>query len=89
MRISLQRPCTTDPRIYEFYGGGPARNFVMYAQRREERTDWSAVIRAIDRVWKPFEFNALPLLDAFPLPLACHPLRERLADLRHIEALSF
>jgi polysaccharide pyruvyl transferase WcaK-like protein len=89
MRISLQRPCTTDPRIYEFYGGGRARNFVMYAQRREERTDWAAVIRAVDRTWRAFEFNALPLLDAFPLPLACHPLRERLVDHRHIEALSF
>jgi pyruvyltransferase len=89
MRIDLSQRCTTDPRIHEFYGGGTARHFHLYAQRRDEHTDWAAVIDAVDRVWTPFEYDAEPLVRAFPLPLAYDPLRERLPVRTHLEALRF
>ncbi len=88
LRIDLLRDCSTDPRIWEFYKGGRCNHFHMYNQRRNERTDWEAVIRAIDETWEPFDYDAEPLLSAFPLPLAYDPLsnaiqrREKLTNLQ-------
>ena len=61
----------------------------MYSQHREERTDWDDVIRAIDSMWEPFEFDAAPLVEAFPLPLAYDPLHERPRSIQHLNALRF
>ncbi|HMB72111.1 MAG TPA: polysaccharide pyruvyl transferase family protein, partial [Gammaproteobacteria bacterium] len=87
--IDLQQECSTDPRVWEFYKGGARRGFDMYSQRRDERTDFTAAMRAIDECWQPFEFDAAPLVEAFPLPLAFDPLRERASSLQHVETLTF
>ncbi len=89
LKISLQDDCSTDPRVWEFFRGGRRPEFWMYAQRRDERTDWSDVIRAVDRHWQPFEYDAAPLVESFPLPLAYDPLTTRLADLSALRALKF
>lgn len=88
-RIPLGEPCTTDPRIFEFYQGGPRDHFWMYAQRRDQRSDWGAVMRAVDAHWEPFEYDPAPLLQAFPLPLAYDPLRSQIPTDRHLAALKF
>jgi polysaccharide pyruvyl transferase WcaK-like protein len=75
VRINLRAPCRTDPRVWEFYKGGRRPQYVMYAQRRGERTDWSQVVRCIDTAWRPFRYDPGAMLDAFPLPLAYDPLR--------------
>ena len=87
LRIDLEQECKTDPRVWEFYKGGPRRHFHMYTQRRNERTDWQAVIRSIDALWEPFEYDAGPLVEAFPIPLGYDPLHERLASHEHLHAL--
>ena len=89
LRIDLNQECATDPRVWEFYRNGPRAWFHMYSQHREERTDWDDVIRAIDSMWEPFEFDAAPLVEAFPLALAYDPLRERPRSVQHLNALRF
>jgi hypothetical protein len=89
LRIDLNEACDTDPRVWEFYNGGERSDFHMYVQRREERTNWEEVIRAIDTQWEPFEFDANPLVEAFPLPLAYDPLRERVRSSHLLERLKF
>lgn len=89
VEIDLHEPCTTDPRVWEFYAGGTRPNFPMWSQPRSARTDWDAAIRAIDERWAPFELDAAPLVGAFPLPLAYDPLGGRLDDYDHLRALSF
>jgi polysaccharide pyruvyl transferase WcaK-like protein len=89
LHLRLDRPCVSDPRIHEFYDGGRAQRFPMYAQRRDQRTDWQAVIRAVDSAWQPFEYDPFPLLQSFPLPLAHDPLTQRLMDLSRISAIRF
>jgi pyruvyltransferase len=75
VRVDLRATCRTDPRIWEFYKGGHRPRYVTYAQRRGERTDWDQVVRSIDAAWRPFRYDAGPLIDVFPLPLAYDPLR--------------
>lgn len=89
LHLSLDRPCVTDPRVHEFYEGGSTRQFSMYVQPRDERTDWEAVIAEVDRAWQPFDCDSQPLLEAFPLPLVHQPLTQRLADFQHIGAIRF
>ncbi len=89
LRIDLTQDCATDPRVWEFYKNGPRPWFHMYTQHREERTDWDAGIRAIDSTWEPFQYDPAPLVEAFPLPLAYNPLRERPRSMRHLEQLRF
>jgi len=89
LRVDLARDCSTDPRVWEFYEGGPRRHFHMYNQSREERSDWEAVVRAIDTLWEPFEYDAAALVEAFPLPRAYDPLREKPRSMRHLKELRF
>lgn len=89
VRIDLKQDCNTDPRVWEFYKGGRRSFFYTYSQRRNARSDWDAVIRSIDELWEPFEYDAAPLVEAFPLALAYDPMRERAVSLRHLEALRF
>lgn len=88
-RISLAEDCTTDPRIWEFFKGGPRPHFDMYAQRRDEASDWAAIMRAVDERWEPFQYDARALVDSFPLPLAYDPLSTRLSDFTHLQGLRF
>jgi polysaccharide pyruvyl transferase WcaK-like protein len=87
LEVSLEKDCATDPRIWEFFRGGSAKSFQMYAQRREERTDWDAVVRAVDKRWEPFRYDATALVESFPLPLAYDPLNEKIADAEQLEKL--
>jgi len=89
VQVDLTAPCQTDPRIWEFYKGGPRPYFHSYSQRRGERTPWDAVIRSIDERWEPFAYDARPLAEAFPLPLAYDPMTEIAPSLRHVAALEF
>lgn len=89
LKVDLNTDCTTDPRVWEFYKGGPRPHFHMYSQKRDERSDWASIARDVDRVWEPFTFDAAPLVEAFPLPLAYDPLRGQVHSIRHIEALRF
>jgi hypothetical protein len=89
LTVSLQDDCATDPRVWEFYRGGPRQTFEMYVQRREHRPDWQAVIRAIDERWEPFRYDAGALVESFPLPLAYDPLSSRMPDARRLKALRF
>ena len=89
LRIDLTQECATDPRVWEFYRNGSRPEFAMYCQHREERTDWDNVIRSIDSMWEPFKFDAAPLVEAFPLPLAYDPLHERPRSVQHLNGLRF
>jgi len=89
LRVDLTQPCATDPRIFEFFAGGPRPYFDMYAQRRTERSDWETIIRTIDSVWEPFEYDPTALVEAFPLPLAYDPLSEQLSSAEHLAHLRF
>jgi polysaccharide pyruvyl transferase WcaK-like protein len=89
VKIDLDQPCTTDPRIWEFFKAGPRATFPMYSQRRDERSDWNAIMKAIDSTWSPFEYDATAMVNAFPLPLAYDPLSATINTLEHLRALSF
>lgn len=89
LKVDLNSDCKTDPRIWEFYKGGQAQSFYMYNQRRNQRTDWEAVIKAIDSTWEPFAYDATALIEAFPLPSQYDPLSATLATHAQIEQLRF
>ena len=89
VRVDLRERCKTDPRVWEFYEAGGGIDFHMYSQHRDARSDWSAVIRAIDDYWSPFRYDATPLVEAFPLPLAYDPLAERVPGFDNLRELRF
>jgi len=89
LRIDLAQPCTTDPRIYEFYAGGPRAYFQMYNQRRDERSDWEQIIRCVDATWEPFRYDSTALIESFPLPLAYDPLRATAPDVPRLQSILF
>lgn len=89
VRIDLHERCKTDPRVWEFYEAGGGKEFHTYSQHRDVRTDWAAVMRAIDDYWAPFRFDAAPLVESFPLPLAYDPLRGRVPGLENLKELRF
>ena len=89
MNVSLDQDCNPDPRVWEFFRGGARSSYDMYAQRRDERTDWEQVIKAIDRHWQPFRYDANALVESFPLPLAYDPLSGHLSDTASLRQLKF
>lgn len=89
VRLDLNQPCSTDPRIYEFYASGPRPHFHMYNQRRDERSDWAEIIRCVDATWEPFEYDASALIESFPLRLAYDPLRATNPSLAHLQQIAF
>jgi len=66
---------TLDLRIVDLYRGVGRGHIPVYGQPRRERTDWAALMAAIDTAWMPPRFDPAPLLEAFPLDL--NPLRLR------------
>lgn len=66
-----------DWRMRDFYKGVGLQNLFVYGQRRVKATDWEDLIRAIDLYWNPIHWSAEAFLDAFPLPLAFNPLKEK------------
>jgi pyruvyltransferase len=89
VRVDLRERCKTDPRVWEFYEAGGGIDFHMYSQHRDARSDWSAVMRAIDDYWSPFRYDAASFVEAFPLPLAYDPLRERVPKFDNLKELRF
>ncbi|WP_395677173.1 polysaccharide pyruvyl transferase family protein [Inquilinus sp.] len=66
---------TLDLRIVDLYRGLGRTSIPVYGQPRRERTDWAALMAAIDKAWAQPEFDTAPLLEAFPLDLK--PLQPR------------
>jgi hypothetical protein len=89
LRVDLSERCKTDPRVWEFYEAAGGMDFHMYSQHRDARTDWAAVIRAIDDYWEPFRYDAARLVGAFPLPLAYDPLHGRVPGYDNLKELRF
>ena len=56
-----------DLRILDLYAGLGLESFPLYVQRRRCRTDWAAVIRAIDRAWEQRHLDEAALLAALPV----------------------
>ncbi|WP_085318100.1 polysaccharide pyruvyl transferase family protein [Derxia lacustris] len=66
-----------DRRTLEFFNSGSTRQHNFYGQRRSVATDWEALIADIDRVWTPLDYDARPLVDAFPFDPVVDPLAAR------------
>lgn len=74
-RAELDPDGTLDLRIVDLYRGLGRTSIPVYGQPRRERTDWAALMAAIDKGWQQPEFDTNPLLEAFPLDLK--PLQPR------------
>jgi hypothetical protein len=59
-----------DHRMRDFYMGVGKLRLPAYLLDRSRMTNWSEVIRAVDEQWEPVIYDAQPLIDAFPVPLA-------------------
>lgn len=59
-----------DHRMRDFYLGAGASHLLTLAQDRRRPTDWEAAIGFVINNWTPLSFDAGPLVEAFPLPLA-------------------
>ncbi|HEY9660462.1 MAG TPA: polysaccharide pyruvyl transferase family protein, partial [Allocoleopsis sp.] len=66
-----------DQRMRDFYAGVGFKQLFAYGQKCKQRTNWDDVLQRIDTHWQPIEWNPHSFLEAFPLPLAFNPLRER------------
>jgi hypothetical protein len=87
--VSLADPPREDERVWEFYATGRRKSFPVYAQNRDQRTDWGAVVRAVDSHWRPHQYDAEPLVTAFPLSPAYNPLEQTAPSLENVERLAF
>ncbi|RYG07261.1 MAG: polysaccharide pyruvyl transferase family protein, partial [Caulobacteraceae bacterium] len=56
-----------DLRIRDLYQGLGQTGLTIYAQRRDRRTDFDALLDAIDQHWRPLTPDVQPLMDAFPI----------------------
>lgn len=65
-----------DPRVADLYSGLGKARFPVYVQPRTRRTDWEALIAAIDSTWSPVSLDGDALLAALPIkpnPVAAPP----------------
>ncbi len=76
-RVNLNETCL-DHRVRDLYAGLGRKDITVYGCERTQPTDWSMAMAEIDRHWRPAHFDAGPLLDAFPVPLAFDPRRGEL-----------
>ncbi len=65
----LDEDCV-DLRIIDLYRGMGRNKLRVYVQDRKTPTDWAHLMRMIDDMWEPVNFDATPLINAFPLPVA-------------------
>lgn len=56
-----------DHRVADFYLGAGRRNVLAIGMPAGAPTEWTAVIRAIDRHYQPFAHDPAALLEAFPV----------------------
>lgn len=66
-----------DHRVADFYLGARRKTVLVYGQPIGERTDWAAVMRAIDQHYTPFAWSPDPLLESFPLQTLFDPFQPR------------
>jgi hypothetical protein len=69
-RVAPEIETGLDPRILDLYAGLRVPEFPLYMQPRRNRTDWEAVIRAVDAAWEPIGIYEDSLLEALPVPAA-------------------
>jgi hypothetical protein len=67
--MELDPDGTLDLRIVDLYLGLGQDRLTVYGQPRRERTDWKALMDAIDRCWKQSDFDATPLIESLPIDL--------------------
>jgi len=60
---------SVDLRIIDLYRGMGRNKLPVYVQDRKKHTDWAHLMRTIDDVWRPIDFDTDPLINAFPLDL--------------------
>lgn len=73
-----------DWRVRDFYSGVGVNKLFVYGQRRGKLTDWEDLIRVIDMHWEPVHWSAESFLEAFPLPLAFNPLKDKMFSHRSL-----
>ena len=88
-QAALTEPGREDERMWEFYATGRRKSFPVYAQRKDQRTNWQAVMRAVDAHWQPHQYDPEPLVAAFPLLPAYDPLTQKALSLQHVQRLAF
>jgi hypothetical protein len=69
-RLAPEIETGLDPRILDLYAGLRVPDFPLYVQPRKQRTDWEAVMRAVDAAWEPVGIYEDELLDAMPVQAA-------------------
>jgi hypothetical protein len=67
--VDLADEPNINSRFADLYLGLGLKRLEVFAQRRNEATDWDKVIAAIDQAWQPKAFDAQRLIDVFPGPL--------------------
>ncbi len=67
--VDLADEPNINSRFADLYLGLGLQRLEVFAQRRNETTDWDKVIGAIDQAWHPKAFDAQRLMDVFPAPL--------------------
>lgn len=66
----LRADAGLDARMIDLYAGVGRRDISLYEQAVDRASDWSAVIAAVDRAWRPARIDEEALIAAFPLDLA-------------------
>jgi len=67
--VDLSDEPNINSRFADLYLGLGLKQLEVFAQRRNEATDWEKVIAAIDLAWRPKAFDAQRLIDVFPAEL--------------------
>lgn len=87
--VTLDHAGKEDERVWEFYATGRRVSYPVWGQHLTRRTDWEAVMRAVDLGWSPHAYDVEPLVSAFPLPPVYDPTRDLVPSLGHVEQLAF
>jgi hypothetical protein len=61
----------------------------FFGQRRSIATDWENLIDTIDKYWSPLEYDATPMLEAFPFEIPVDPVRNAVPIHPCMEGLTF
>lgn len=59
-----------DLRFNDLYRGLGQTSLDVWYQPRRQKTNWDALIRAIDQTWHPKTLDEEALIEAFPLPIS-------------------
>jgi hypothetical protein len=73
---SLADGSPIDLRVIDLYRGLGMSSLPIYGQSATEKTDWHALMAAVDAAWKPKTIDEQALIDAFPVdynPISARP----------------